>query len=119
MPLSGSELKALKADAKRKVVSARDSLFVVVESVRKGGGNSFIGRTRFPPGRQGKQVEVRIGPYGRGAGRDPRELKREQAGVNGEQGPSKTLQDPSRPFKTLQDAIDGFLVPGSWTANGL
>ena len=69
MPLSDSELKALKADAKRKVVSAGDSLFVVVESVGKGGGKSFIGRTRFPPGSSGKQVEVRIGPYGRGAGK--------------------------------------------------
>ena len=67
MPLSDSELKGLKAGAKRKVVSAGDSLFVVVESVGKGGGKSFIGRTRFPPGRSGKQVEVRIGPYGRGA----------------------------------------------------
>ena len=121
MPLSDSELKGLKADAKRKVVSAGDSLFVVVESVGKGGGKSFIGRTRFPPGRSGKQVEVRIGPYGRGAGkwtlksarekwesirtwsretgRDPRELKRGQPGTDGERGPSKTLQD----------AIDGFL----------
>ncbi len=32
MPLSDSELKGLKAGAKRKVVSAGDSLFVVVES---------------------------------------------------------------------------------------
>ena len=42
MPLSDSELKALKADAKRKVVSARDSLLVVVASVGKGGGKSFL-----------------------------------------------------------------------------
>ena len=69
MPLSDSELKALKADAKRKVVSAGDSLFVVVESVGKGGGKSFLGITRFPPGGGGKRVEVRIGPYGRGAGK--------------------------------------------------
>ena len=37
----------MKADAKRKVVSAGDSLFVVVESVGKGGGKSFLGITRF------------------------------------------------------------------------
>ena len=54
MPLSDSELKGLKADAKRKVVSAGDSLFVVVESVGKGGGKSLISRTSFPPGRSGK-----------------------------------------------------------------
>ena len=43
MPLSDSELKGLKAGAKRKVVSAGDSLFVVVESVGKGGGTSSAG----------------------------------------------------------------------------
>ena len=121
MPLSASGLKGLKAGAKRKVVSGGDSLFVVVESFGKGGAKSVIGRTRFPPGRSGKQVEVRIGPYGKGAGkwtlkaarekwesirtwsretgRDPRGLRRGQPGADGERGPSKTLQD----------AIDGFL----------
>ena len=48
------ELKTLRAHAKRKVVSAGDSLFVVVESVGKGGG---------------KRVEVRFGAYGRGGGK--------------------------------------------------
>ena len=51
------------------VVGAGNSLFVVVESVDKGGGKSFLGITRFPPGGGGKRVEVRIGPYGRGAGK--------------------------------------------------
>ena len=55
--------------AKRMVVRAGNSLLVVMESVGKGGGKSFVGRTRFPPGRSGKQVDVRIGPYGRGAGK--------------------------------------------------
>ena len=69
MPFTDSDLKALEAGPKRRVASAGDSLFVVIESVGKGGGKSFIGRTRFPPGRQGKQVEVRIGPYGKGVGK--------------------------------------------------
>ncbi|WP_231901251.1 hypothetical protein [Prochlorococcus sp. MIT 1303] len=65
-----------------------------------GGGKSFIGRTHFPPERRGKQAEVRIGPYSRGAdtwtlkaereewvrirawsretGKDPRELRKEE-----------------------------------------
>ena len=116
MPFSDSDLRALKAGPKRMVVGAGNSLFVVVESVGKGGGKSFLGITRFPPGGGGKRVEVRIGPYGRGAGkwtlkaareewenirtwsrdtgRDPREMKK-----GADQGPSKTLQD----------AIDGFL----------
>ena len=96
MPLSDSELKALKADAKRKVVSAGDSLFVVVESVGKGGGKSFIGRTRFPPGRSGKQVEVRIGPYGRGAGKWTLKSAREKW-----EGP------------TFQQLVDAYLAWGA------
>ena len=50
MPFSDSDLRALKAGPKRMVVGAGNSLFVVVESVGKGGGKSFVGRTRFPPG---------------------------------------------------------------------
>lgn len=98
--LSDSQLKALKPLAKRQNISAGHALFVVIEPIAKGGGKSFVGRTRFPPGRAGKQVEVRIGVYGRGPGqwslkeardewqrirvwsleqgRDPRDLKREQ-----------------------------------------
>ena len=69
MHFSDSDLRALKAGPKRMVVGAGNSLFVVVESVGKGGGKSFHGITRFPPGGGGKRVEVRIGPYGRGAGK--------------------------------------------------
>ena len=83
MPLSNSELKGLKADTKRKDVSARDSLLVVVESVGEGGGKSFIGRTRFTPERSGKQVEVRIGPYGRGAGKWTLKAARESRKASG------------------------------------
>ena len=69
MPLSDSNLRAIKAGPKRMVVGAGNTLFVVGESVGKGGGKSFVGTNSFPPGRSGKQVEVRIGPYGRGAGK--------------------------------------------------
>ena len=43
--------------------------FLVIECVSRGGGKSFEGRRRFPPGRQGKQVPVRIGVYGKGIGK--------------------------------------------------
>ena len=121
MSLSDREVRALKATDKRQKKSVGDSLFAVIESVGKGGGKSFFGRTRFPPGRAGKDIEVRIGRCGTGVGgwtlsaarkewddirtwsretgRDPRELKRGQRGADGER----------RPSKTLQDAIDGFL----------
>ena len=75
-----------------------------------------MGTTRFPPGRSGKQVDVRIGVYGKGAGKWTLKAAREEwerirdwsretgrhpkeAKAGGDQGPSKTLQD----------AIDGFL----------
>ena len=68
MSLSDREVRALKATDKRQKKSVGDSLFVVIESVGKGGGKSFFGRTRFPPGRAGKDVEVRVGRYGTGVG---------------------------------------------------
>ena len=103
MPLSDSELKGLKAGAKRKVVSAGDSLFVVVESVGKGGGKSFLGITRFPPGGGGKRVEVRIGPYGRGCGQmDPESSK-------GKVGKHQDLEqgDRQRPQRTEKRTTRG------------
>ena len=99
MPLSDSQVKALKAGPRKQNVSVGDSLLLVIESETRGGGKSFEGRLRFPPGRKGKQVPVRIGVYGKGVGkwslreareewdrirtwsrqtgRDPRELKKE------------------------------------------
>ena len=69
MPLSDSQVRALKAGERRQSKSVGDSLILVIESSVKGGGKSFEGRMRFPPGRQGKQVPVRIGPYGKGPGK--------------------------------------------------
>ena len=50
-----------------------------MESVGKGGGKSFLGITRFPPGGGGKRIEVRIGPYGRGAGKWTLKAAREES----------------------------------------
>ena len=69
MPLSDSEIRSFQATDKRQKASCGDSLYLVVEPDQKGGGKSFIAKTRFPPGRQGKWVEVRIGKYGKGVGR--------------------------------------------------
>ena len=98
-----------------------DSLILVIESETRGGGKSFEGRLRHPPGRQGKQVPVRIGPYGKGpgkwslkeareewdrirawtkqTGRDPRDLKRQEQ------------QDalPAHSGPTLEQAAEAFL----------
>ena len=69
MPLSDSEVRSLEARDKRKVVSAGDSLYIVVYLAVRGGGKYFVGRMRHPPGAGAKQVEVQIAPYGRGAGK--------------------------------------------------
>ena len=47
----------------------RGSLLVVVKSVGRRGGKCFVGITSFHPGRSDKQVDVRIGFYGKGAGK--------------------------------------------------
>ena len=103
MSLSDSQVRAYKATDKRQKKSCGDSLFLVIEPMTedgKGGGKSFVGRTRFPPGRGNPVVDVRIGVYGKGPGkwslkeardewdlirawskehaRDPRDRKREK-----------------------------------------
>ena len=69
MPVSDSEVRSSEAGDKPKVVSAGDSLYIVVYSMGRGGGKYFVGRMRHPPGAGAKQVEVQIGPFGKGAGK--------------------------------------------------
>jgi len=44
MPLSDSQVRALKAGERRQSKSVGDSLILVIESVARGGGKSFEGR---------------------------------------------------------------------------
>ncbi len=115
MALSDSQLRSLKATDKRQVKSCGDLLYIVVESLAKGGGKSFMGVMRFPPRSPkngGKRCEVRIGSYGQGVGkcslkaareewerirnwsreqnRDPRELKKEE-----KEGPIQVSTGPT------------------------
>ena len=76
--LSDKEIRDLRPTSKRQRVSCGDSLLVVVESVGRGGGKSFVGTTRFPPGRSGKQVDDRIGVYTKGAGKWTQKAIREE-----------------------------------------
>jgi len=69
MPLSDSQIRAFKATDKRQKPSCGESLSLVVEPISKGGGKSFVGRMRFPPGRGNPIVDVRIGVYGKGPGK--------------------------------------------------
>ena len=69
MSLSDSQVRSFQATEKRQKQSCGDSLFLVVEPINKGGGKSFMGRMRFPPGRKSPVVDVRIGVYGKGVGK--------------------------------------------------
>jgi integrase len=125
MHLSDSQVRALKAGPRRQSKSVGDSLILVIEPAARGGGKSFEGRMRFPPGRQGKQVSVRIGPYGKGFGKwtlkeareewdrirawsrqmgmDPRELKREEEKMNIQQNAGPTLEQAAEAFFARSD----------------
>ena len=63
----------LPPDGKRVRLPVGDSVYVVVEPVKNPNNNfvgkSFIGKCRFPKGRQGKQIDIRLGSYGIGRGR--------------------------------------------------
>ena len=63
----------LPPDGKRRNLPVGESVYVVVEPVKNPNNNyvgkSFIGRCKFPPSRQGKQIDIRLGSYGIGRGR--------------------------------------------------
>ena len=67
MPKTYTDLQVRKfklpPDGKRVKLPVGDSVYVVVEPVEKPNSNfvgkSFIGKCRFPKGRQGKQIDIR------------------------------------------------------------
>ena len=120
MPFTDSQVRSLEASSKRQVVSVGKSLFVVVYPVKRGGGKYFVGRLRIPTSRTGKQVEIQIGPYGKGpgkwslkqardewvrlrtwsqeTGKDPRALRKEERAVVVEQQKTPTLERAAKEF---------------------
>ena len=62
MPLTDSGVRSLTATDKMQKKSVGNCLYVVVEPSKKGGGKSFYGEIRFPPGGGGQKVRVCIGP---------------------------------------------------------
>ena len=120
MSFSDSEVRSFKATEKRQKKSCGDSLFLVVEPISKGGGKSFMGRMRFPPGRTNPVVDIRIGVYGKGPGKwslreareewsairtwsrenskDPRDRKREQKALLVQRTTSPTLEQACQSY---------------------
>ena len=129
MSFSDSQVRAFKATNKRQKASCGDSLFLVMEPISKGGGKSFMGRIRFPPGRTSSVVDVRIGVYGKGTGKwslkeardewelirawsrennkDPRDRKREQKGT----GPRAGISNPSAGMGVVSLRLDRSKCP--------
>ena len=61
------QIRKAKASEKRRRLACGRSLYVMIEPISKAlNSKSFIGNIRFPSGRKGKQIEVRIGAYGKG-----------------------------------------------------
>ena len=69
MSLTDLDVRQLPIKEKRYKKSCGDGLSVVVEPVKGKSGKSFVGRMRFPPSRKGKEVNVRVGVYGKGNGK--------------------------------------------------
>jgi len=72
MPLNDLEIKRLPIREKRYKQSVGDGLYVIVEPLenkKSSRGKSFVGNMRYPAGRKGKQIDIRIGVYGKGNGR--------------------------------------------------
>ena len=61
-------LKQIQPTGKRQKIACGDALYLFVEPSHrsKTGSKGFVGITRFPPTKDGKQVETRIGMYGKG-----------------------------------------------------
>ena len=132
MPLTDSGVRSLSATDKMQKKGVGNCLYVVVEPSKKGGGKSFYGEFRFPPGGGGKLIRVCIGPYGTApgqwtlkaakdewtrirawsleTGRDPRELNGRGRKQNQDQGPSKTLDDAIQGFLSTKTSLKEFTL---------
>ena len=114
-PYTDLQIRQAKAQKGRQKLPCGDALYVIVEPISKAANSkSFIGQIRFPYTRTGKQIEVRIGVYGKGINqyslkqakeewlrlkqlskqlnKDPRDIQKEEKGSDPYARPStKTL----------------------------
>ena len=66
-PLNHLQIKRLQPTGKKQKLACGDALYLIVEPIHKSkNGKSFSGIMRFPPTKDGKQIEVRIGKFGDG-----------------------------------------------------
>ena len=109
--LTKKQIESFAPAAKRVPYPDGNGLYLLVEP---SGIKRFVGKTRFPSGRKGKQIDVPIGVFGAISLKDARELWTERKLWSKQHGhdPRKfgidLSIDPDN-AKTLRDAIDGFL----------
>ena len=109
--LTKKQIEFFAPAAKKVPYPDGNGLYLLVEP---SGIKRFVGKTRFPSGRKGKQIDVPIGVFGAISLKDARELWTERKLWSKQHGhdPRKfgidLSIDPDN-AKTLRDAIDGFL----------
>ena len=65
-PVTDLQIRQAKASEKRQCFACGGWLYVMFEPISKASNSkSFIGKISSPSGREGKQIEVRIGAYGK------------------------------------------------------
>ena len=121
-PVTDLQIRQAKASEKRQRLACGGSLYVMVEPISKASNSkSFIGNIRFPSGRKGKQIEVRIGAYGKGVNqyslkeaRDEwdrlRQLSKEQNKDPRDIQRQEKIGNPSRKSYTLGEVVDKWLI---------
>ena len=125
--LTDLEIKQKKPSDKKQKIALGDALYLFIEPIHKSkvGSKRFVGITRFPPMRSGKQIEVGIGLYGKGFNqwslRDAREewdrLRREskKRGISPRdiQKEERKQYQPTAKVVTLEDAVTGWMKQNS------
>lgn len=75
LPLNDAQIKAEKPGAKRRRVSDGGGLLLEIDPA---GGKYWLWRHRFPPTKEGKQQDYRIGPYPKVSLKKARQIRDEQ-----------------------------------------
>ena len=77
LPLTDAQVKAEKPGDKRRRISDGGGLLLEVDPA---GGKYWIWRHRYPPTKDGKQQDYRIGPYPKVTLKKARQIRDEQRG---------------------------------------
>ena len=83
MTLTDAQIKAEQSSGKRRRVSDGGGLHLEIDPA---GGKYWIWRHRYPPSKDGKQQDYRIGPYPKISLKQARQIRDEQKTLMHQQG---------------------------------